>query len=343
LSLRKKRKALFKEGARLHYLSTLLLIISELSGHGYEDIVAKRLAERGKNDYQTLASMKLVGKIRSDRTVWDYIGNAEALGLVLTSGRSRVTKGGTRARYLSLTACGEAISFVRRTLASPVELPRLPQPEKVLYFKRFLEIDHVWNGFWFRKVISSVPEDELVSQTELIRRIADATGLSKDYKPSAVIHRVSPKVQWLCDLDLIMADQDGRRYRLTDKGSRLRRCQKDTVDPALHYEVIAHAYDLKVNPVRGDMVWVTLRSVYRRLISLYDRPPHYVSIATLRYLVGALLLLDGYLLEDSAFDSNVMAMREAGQLDLASSPPTSAMGEPIVSSRGRFDLITVRA
>jgi len=338
-----RRSALFREGARLHYLTILALTIWRLSGHAYEDIVSKRLADIGKQEYEKLASLKLLGKIKSERTVWGYIGNAETLGLVVTSGRSTVTKGHVRARYLSLTAFGEALSYLHETSGAPPASPELLDTEKMLYFKRFLEIDQQWKGQWFSKVVSTLPENEFLEQKVLVPLIADATGLSEKYSPSGVIHRVVPKIQWLYDLDLVGVDETRTRYGLTGKGTRFRDNQKAAWDVNSHYACIAYAYGLRTNRADEETVRNTLRSVYGTLASLYERPPRYVAIATLRYLLGTLLLAQGYVLEDTAFDAVVLRLRELGQVDLTPSPPTAAKGQPIVSSEGRFDLIAVTA
>lgn len=339
----KRRKALFREGARLHYLSSLVEIVWNLYGHAYEDVVSKRLAEIGRRDYPKLMRMKLVGKIWSDRTVWDYVGNAEAIGLVLTSGRSRVTRGGVRARYLSLTAFGEAVAFVRKTSAAHVDLPKLRGSEKLLYFKRFLEIDRIWDGLWFGKFLSAVPDSEFVDRRDLINRIAEATGLKQVYTPSAVAHRVSPKIEWSYDLDLIDVDQTRRQYKLTEKGARFLQYQKGYADPELEYETMAKTYDIITKPAETDTIQNTVSSVYQQLTSLYNSPPHYVSVATMRYLVGTLLLTRGRIVNDTSFDSAILEMRRSGQVDLTPSPPTSAIGEPIVESGERFDLMSVRS
>jgi hypothetical protein len=343
--MNKKRLSLFRGGDRLFYFTILADSIWKQSGHAYEDVVAKTLAETGSKHYERLDALGVTGKIRDERSVWGYVGNAEALGIVTATGQSSVTRGRARGRYLSLTSFGEALSFFYETSVDRPEPPALLEPESVLYFKRMLEMDVIWDGSWFTKLIMSVPPDSPLKRDSITERFAIAaelqtpTGPAK-YRPSTLDHKIVPRIQWM--LDLRMLTSSNGTYGLTELGMRFQRLSRPW-HPDFHYHSIDQTLATRKRRATHEVIWETLRENHDKLTSLYERPPNFLSIPCFRYVVCVSLFDEGYVVEDGEFDNAMLRFGESRLLDLTPAPPITARGKPIVRESERYDLFALRA
>jgi len=346
-----KRRTLQIEGSRLHYFTILTRLVNEYRGRAIEDIISKNLAKIAEKDYKKLDKMGLIGKIKSERTVWGYINNAQTLGLIKAKGSSRVKKGGVRRRFLSLTAFGEAICA-----SHLIERPKkdnifLNDFEKILYFRRFLEIDEEWNGKWFLIIFSQISIDNFIDENILLKKIAISSGLNELYTSHATLrHRIIPKLQWIYDLELVELRKKERGYRLTKQGYVLAELIRKKGQKWIFknpYRSISKCYgyckDVTTSFSLFSAFQDSLKTIYEKLQSLYERPPKYLNISTVRYLVCTNLLLRGFLIEDYDFDSFILQLKKKGLIDLASSPRREITEKGIVHNGQLFNLILVKS
>jgi len=348
-----KRRTLQMEGSRLHYFTILAKLVNEYRGRAIEDVISKHLAKIAEQDYETLNKMGLIGKIKSERTVWGYINNAQTLGLIRAKGASRVKKGGVRRRFLSLTAFGEAIcaSHLIETEESKKDNIILSNSEKILYFKRFLEIDKEWNGKWFINIFFNIPVDNFIDENTLLKKIAVTSGLDRLYTSQATLrHRIIPKLQWIYDLKLVELQKKERKYRLTKQGYVFAELTKKKGQKWIFknpYQSISECYGFCKSIISSFSLFSAfqnnLKAVYNKLQSLYERPPKYLNLSTVRYLVCTSLLLRGFPIEDYDFDSFILQLKKKGVIDLASSPQIEIAEKGIVYDGQLFNLILVKS
>lgn len=121
---------------------------------------------------------------------------------------------------LTLTCLGEALGLVEIINGKRLDFPKLNIFEKILFLKRLLELDELWDGNWISCIFSCIPENEYRDEKEIIKDVSIAIPQLKNLKPRTKEHRIFPKLQWLVDLELVevLEKTNKRGYKLSQSG-----------------------------------------------------------------------------------------------------------------------------
>lgn len=285
--------SLYREGSRLWYISEIANILKDVKKM-HEVFLSERLIKSSRQRGLPYCS----GGIKSKGTAWGYINNAVSLGIIRSEG---TWKGTVKARMLTLTCLGEALSLIEEVNGKRLDFPKLTMFEKILFLKRFLELDDLWNGNWIYCIILRVPENEYREEKEIIKEVSDVIPQLKNLKPRTKEHRIFPKLQWLVDLELIevIEKNSERSYKLSQCGSILKKIKNQSAFINRHYTTIAQTYNLEKKPTKD--IESLVMEIFNRF-GLSGNQSNLIPVPLLRYVTCTVLLLKGIVVEENNFD-----------------------------------------
>jgi len=316
-----KKLSLYREGSRLWYMSEIANILRD-SKKMHEVFLSDRLIESSKQK----GLIHCIGGIKSKGTAWGYINNAVSLGIIRSEG---TWKGTIKARILTLTCLGEALSLTEEVNGKRLEFPKLNMFEKILFLKRFLELDELWNGNWIYCIIMRVPENEYREEKKVIEEVSGMIPQLKNLKPRTKEHRIFPKLQWLVDLDLIEVEEKGtqRSYKLSQSGCILKRIKDEPAFTKRHYTTIAETYKLEKKPPED--VENLIMEIFNRL----KNRSILVPIPLIRYVACVVLLLKGMVMEEDDFDDFLLNLVRKKHFQLHQCPYKTVEPEIFVNGK----------